>query len=65
VNCWHRPVFKGALRLCIHCGVQIEECPCARNRVPDAECIFCDGSGWVSLVRGKVQKFRDYVAARD
>jgi hypothetical protein len=60
VLCWHRlRVRASGLQTCLHCGVPILECPCVRFRVPDGKCCYCEGSGWVAEVRGRVQRFRE------
>jgi hypothetical protein len=64
VRCWHRLRMRGKIHLCRHCGVLIEECPCVSYRVSDANCPCCSGSGWVSVVRGHVAKFQEFLDAR-
>lgn len=60
-QCWHRPGSeRGAGRLCRTCGIGIQECPCVSYmRSPERDCPLCEGSGWVSVVRSKLQAFRD------
>jgi hypothetical protein len=60
ILCWHRLVIRRGRQVCKHCGVEIEACPCAIWRDPDAHCEFCCGSGYLSTVRGKIAKFREY-----
>lgn len=66
VLCWHRPgrMVRQTVT-CRHCGVAIEMCPCVGPylRSVDSDCRACHGGGWVSLVRGAVAKFREYVEA--
>ena len=53
--CQHRPgpIIKGQ-RLCRHCRVAIEECPCVSNfRTVDQSCEVCEGYGWVGILRSK------------
>jgi hypothetical protein len=64
VRCWHRLRMRGRLHTCINCGVLIEECPCVNYRVSDPACPGCSGSGWVSVVRGHIAKFQEYLDAR-
>lgn len=64
MKCWHRLRMRGRFHTCIHCGVLIEECPCVNVRVPAGDCIYCSGSGWVSFVRGEVEKFLEYLELR-
>lgn len=59
--CWHRGRARGRGHVCRHCGVALEECPCAIHRQPGDDCSYCQGSGWVAVVRGQVQMFRDYI----
>lgn len=61
ILCWHRARARGSILVCRHCGVAVEECPCVTNRVPTAGCTYCDGSGYVALVRGKREKFAEYL----
>lgn len=63
--CWHRPRPNAKHLVCAFCGVLIEECPCVVWRVPYGDCTACDGSGWVAVVRGKGEKFAEYLASRD
>lgn len=60
VLCWHRPLPRKGKHVCVNCGVSIEPCPCDQWRQADANCPACMGSGWVSLVRGKIAKFKEY-----
>jgi hypothetical protein len=67
MRCWHRPGRnrgKTDVRVCRHCGVYVEECPCAPTKRCEPACVACQGSGWVAIVRGHVQKFADYLDAR-
>lgn len=65
MRCWHRlRITRNRLTVCRHCGVEVEECPCVRWRVVDPKCLFCDGSGWVAVVKGQMQRFREYVDVR-
>lgn len=59
--CWHRGKAHGRYYACIHCGVSVEECPCACFRAPQGSCPCCSGSGWVSIVRGHLAKFMEYL----
>jgi hypothetical protein len=63
--CWHRPGkrFRDNLYLCRHCGILIEECFCVSyGRTPDDKnCLACEGSGWCSFVRSRMQLLRDMV----
>lgn len=62
VLCWHRARAHGKFLVCIHCGVAVEECPCVQNnRVADGACVYCDGSGYVAIVRGRLAKFAEYL----
>lgn len=66
MNCWHRPgpySPSGTYVTCRHCGVAIEFCPCVgpTYRSVDDDCPACRGSMWVAVVRGRAQKFRDYL----
>lgn len=63
--CWHRPgrAFR-QYRLCRHCGIAIEECPCVDwGRSPGQHCSACEGSGWVSVVRSRGRMLRDMLGA--
>jgi hypothetical protein len=60
--CWHRLVIRKLRNVCEHCGVEIEECPCVRWRVPDGKCPYCMGSGWVAILRSNREKFEEYLA---
>jgi hypothetical protein len=54
--CWHRPgkSIRGEIRQCRHCGVAIEECVCAVWRqAASGDCVACEGSGWVGILRSK------------
>lgn len=54
--CWHRPgrLTRSGVRLCRHCGVGIEDCPCVIWRQAGSkDCEACEGSGWVGIVRSK------------
>lgn len=55
--CWHRPgkLFRlRHFRVCRHCGVPVEECPCvSAGRTPQSDCKACEGSGWVAIIRSK------------
>jgi hypothetical protein len=62
VLCWHRLRIVRRRHLCRYCGVQVEQCPCVINRVEDARCVACHGSGWVAVVRGSAAKFAEYVS---
>jgi hypothetical protein len=67
VLCWHRPgVTKGRWITCRNCGVAIERCPCAGpvERAADVDCPLCLGSTWVSIVRGKLAMFAEYLENR-
>ena len=60
--CWHRPgrMYRGHTRLCRLCGIAIEECPCVSwGRTPDSDCPICEGSGWISIIRSRMQMLRD------
>lgn len=64
--CWHRPGIekkfaRSTFRLCRHCGVPVEECPCVSWRLPDGKCPICEGSGWIALIRSRLQTLRDSV----
>jgi hypothetical protein len=61
VLCWHRARPRGKILVCVHCEVAVEQCPCVIYRVVDADCVYCDGSGYVAIVRGKLAKFREYL----
>lgn len=71
--CWHRPgrliksgVFRdgvlvqGEVWACRHCGVPVEECPCVEYRISKlgSNCVKCEGSGWVAIVRSKRETIR-------
>lgn len=60
--CWHRPGkrWKDHIYLCRHCGVAIEECRCVSwGRSTEKDCVACEGSGWVSMIRSRLQAMRD------
>lgn len=65
--CWHRcgrvRYFRRvAFRVCRHCGVPVEECPCATwGRMPARDCPCCEGSGWVAIIRSKRQTVCDVI----
>lgn len=62
--CWHRPGnrWKGHIYLCRHCEVAVEECPCVSfGRTPNPSCEICEGSGWIAILRGRMQVLRDFV----
>ena len=65
-ECWHRPgPLKHGVRICRHCGVAIEPCPCVDQftfRKLDDRCTICNGSGWVAIVRGRNEKFQEALA---
>jgi hypothetical protein len=44
--------------------VLVEECPCVKFRVPDGKCEICNGSGWVAVVRGAVEKYVEYLSRK-
>lgn len=59
--CWHRPLPRpGSRFVCQNCQVSIEPCPCDQYRQADSNCAACLGSRWVSIIRGKISKFREY-----
>jgi len=64
--CWHRPGKLFTLRnfrVCRHCGVPVEECPCVNyGRSPVSDCPCCEGSGWVGLVRSRASTLRSNLA---
>jgi len=67
MTCWHRPGLlspSGKTRTCRHCYVAIEECPCAPTKRCEEPCPACEGSGWVAIWRGRVEKFSAYLADR-
>lgn len=57
--CWHRPGKLFPLRnfrVCRHCGVPVEECPCVDyGRSAKSDCPCCEGSGWVGIIRSKLR----------
>lgn len=60
--CWHRGRPRRKIWVCRHCGVAVEICSCDTSyRKPDPECIACQGSGWVAIVRGRIAEFREYL----
>ena len=60
--CWHRLVIRKNRNVCMHCGVEITECPCVENRSPAGKCDLCMGSGWLALLRSNRAKFEEYLA---
>jgi hypothetical protein len=61
ILCWHRAKVRGKILVCVHCGVAVEECPCVVYRVPDGACVYCNGSGYVAILRGNREKFAEYL----
>ena len=65
--CWHRPGLLRhfrhiVLRVCRHCGVPVEECPCLSwGRTPNSECPACEGSGWCAIIQSRQQTVRNFV----
>lgn len=59
--CWHRGRKHRIGFVCRNCGVEVSECPCAFFRAPQGSCPWCQGSGFVAVVRGQVAKFREYL----
>lgn len=60
--CWHRPgkLSRSAIRTCRNCSVAIEPCVCSNfSRGGHSDCIYCEGSGWVAIVRSKLQATHD------
>ena len=59
-GCYHRPgrrINENPYRVCRNCGVAVDECPCSDySRKPKPDCPACLGSGWVSIVRGRIAK---------
>lgn len=53
--CWHRPGREvRGFRLCRHCGIVIEECPCVSyGRDAAKGCTACEGSCWVGRLVSK------------
>ena len=64
-ECFHRPgkTVRGIVT-CRHCRVAIEFCPCVNEtfRKVDDNCAACLGSMWVAIVRGRAEKFKEFVA---
>ena len=59
--CLHRPgkLIRGT-RICRICRVAIEPCPCGNlGRNPARDCNYCEGLGWVSIVRSKLAALRE------
>lgn len=60
MSCWHRPgkMVRGSVT-CRFCGVFIVYCPCVGPtfRSVDDSCQCCNGSMWVAMVRGRIEKF--------
>ena len=59
--CWHQLRIRGRFKVCRHCGIGIEQCPCvAFDRVPKGDCILCFGSGWIAVIRSEAMRFREF-----
>lgn len=61
---WAIVEIFGHQRYAWHCGVVIEECPHEPRKRYEDPCPCCGGSFWVAIVRGKIEKFRDYLESR-